>query len=50
VPVQQLLFGTDMPFWNPQDTIDAIRKVDLTTADIAAIEASNALRLLPALK
>ncbi len=49
VPVSQLLFGTDYPFWVPQDTIGPLAKLNLAPADLAAIERDNALKLLPKL-
>ena len=49
VPMSQLLFGTDYPFWAPQDTIGGLARLKLDPADLAAIERGNALKLLPKL-
>jgi predicted TIM-barrel fold metal-dependent hydrolase len=49
VPMSQLLFGTDYPFWNPAVNIDGLAGLNLPAADLAAIERGNALRLLPGL-
>jgi predicted TIM-barrel fold metal-dependent hydrolase len=50
--VEQVLFGSDYPF-APEDTMTAtvagLAGLGLTTAELAAIERDNALRLLPGL-
>ncbi len=49
VPMSQLLFGSDFPFWKPEETIDGLAGLKLSSADLAAIERGNALKLLPGL-
>jgi predicted TIM-barrel fold metal-dependent hydrolase len=49
VPMSQLLFGTDFPFWLPEATIKGLAALKLSTADLQGIERENALRILPRL-
>jgi predicted TIM-barrel fold metal-dependent hydrolase len=49
VPMSNLLFGTDYPFWKPEETIEGLAGLKLSAADLAAIESGNARRILPAL-
>jgi 6-methylsalicylate decarboxylase len=49
VPISNLLFGSDYPFWAPEDTIESLAGLKLSAADLRAIERDNALRLLPGL-
>jgi 6-methylsalicylate decarboxylase len=46
VPVSQLLFGSDYPYWPPDTSATSLVALDLSEPDLAAIEAGNALRLL----
>ena len=47
VPISNLLFGTDFPFWSPEATVKGLNSLKLSNADLKAIERDNALRLLP---
>lgn len=49
VPMSNLLFGSDYPFWAPETTIGGLAELKLKPDDLAAIERGNALRLLPGL-
>jgi predicted TIM-barrel fold metal-dependent hydrolase len=49
VPVSQILFGTDYPFWSPETAVKGLAGHDLTASELAAIERDNALKLLPGL-
>jgi predicted TIM-barrel fold metal-dependent hydrolase len=49
VPVSQITYGTDYPYF-PADQTEALRKLDLSAADLQAIEHGNAARLIPRLK
>ena len=49
VPMSQLLFGSDYPFYTPKHGVDDLAKLKLDAAGLAAIERGNALRLLPGL-
>lgn len=49
VPLSQLLFGSDFPFWDPDVTVKGLAGLRLSASDLAAIERDNALRLLPGL-
>jgi 6-methylsalicylate decarboxylase len=45
----RLLFGTDFPFWSPQEAITGLAGLSLSPAELTAIERGNALALLPRL-
>src|SRR5262245_12347168 len=47
VPMSNLLFGSDFPFWDPDTTIKGLAGLKLSAADLQAIERDNALKLLP---
>jgi 6-methylsalicylate decarboxylase len=47
VPVTQLLFGSDYPFWPISSDLDALLALGLSPSDLAAIERENAQRLFP---
>jgi predicted TIM-barrel fold metal-dependent hydrolase len=47
VPMTQVLFGTDYPYWNIQTFVDGLARLGLPAADLRAIERENALRLFP---
>ena len=49
VPMSNLLFGTDYPFWAPDTTIGGLAALKLKPDDLAAIERGNAMRLMPGL-
>ena len=49
VPMSNLLFGTDYPFWDPAVTVNGLAGLKLDAAELAAIERGNALKLLPGL-
>lgn len=49
VPMSNLLFGSDFPFWKPEETIEGLHGLNLSATDLAAIERNNALRLMPGL-
>jgi predicted TIM-barrel fold metal-dependent hydrolase len=50
VPLSNLLFGSDYPFWTPEITIKGLAGLKLSASDLAAIERNNALALLPGLQ
>lgn len=47
VPMSNLLFGTDFPFWKPEETIEGLESLGLSAADQMAIDRGNALKLMP---
>jgi predicted TIM-barrel fold metal-dependent hydrolase len=50
VPVSQILFGTDFPFFSASEVAKGISEVGLKASDLQAIERDNALELFPRLK
>jgi len=49
VPVGQILFGTDYPYFGIAANVEGMDKLGLSAADRQAIDRGNALRLLPRL-
>ncbi len=47
VPMSQILFGSDYPYWPIAWDLEALLGLGLARADLAAIERENALRLFP---
>jgi 6-methylsalicylate decarboxylase len=47
VPMSQILFGSDYPYWPISYDLDALLALGLSTQDLAAIQRENALRLFP---
>jgi predicted TIM-barrel fold metal-dependent hydrolase len=47
LPMSQILFGSDYPFWPIAWIADNLQKLELSPADLRAIERENALRLFP---
>jgi 6-methylsalicylate decarboxylase len=47
LPMSQLLFGSDFPYWPISWVVEGLEKIGLSAADLRAIERDNALRLLP---
>jgi predicted TIM-barrel fold metal-dependent hydrolase len=45
VPVSQLLFGSDYPYWPPDQTASGLASLGIAAADLKAIESGNASRL-----
>jgi len=50
VPVSQILFGTDAPFFDGAPQIAGLQASGFTTAELREIERENALRLVPRLR
>ncbi len=50
VPTSQILLGSDNPFNPLEHTIDRLRQLGFSDADLRAIGRENALALLPRLK
>jgi predicted TIM-barrel fold metal-dependent hydrolase len=47
VPISQLLFGSDFPYWPISNSTESLAALGLNAADLRAIERDNALRLFP---
>ena len=47
LPMSQLLFGSDFPYWPISRVVEGLDQIGLTADDLRAIERDNALRLLP---
>ena len=50
MPITQLLLGSDYPFIQVADTVDALLKIGMSEAEERAVTRDNALRLFPRLK
>jgi len=50
VPVEHLLFGSDIPFFKIERIATATGKFDISAGDLRKIQRENALGLLPRLK
>jgi 6-methylsalicylate decarboxylase len=50
VPITHVVFGTDFPFRTAEDHVKGLAAYGFSASDLRAIEADNALRLLPQLK
>ncbi len=47
VPVSQVLFGSDYPYYSLEENVDNLAEIPLTRAEREAIDRGNAARLLP---
>jgi len=50
IPISQIVFGSDLPFWKIETISSATNKFDLPANDLRAIQRDNALRLFPRLR
>jgi predicted TIM-barrel fold metal-dependent hydrolase len=50
VPISQILFGTDAPFFDGAPQVQGLRVSGFTAAELTQIDRENALRLVPRLK
>jgi len=48
VPISQLLFGSDFPYWPNSRIVEGLESIGLSSGEIRAIERDNALWLFPA--
>ena len=50
MPMTQLLLGSDYPFIQVSDTVNALLDLGMSEADLRAVTRDNALRLFPRLR
>lgn len=50
IPVSQVLYGTDFPFWDGRKVSEGLAKGGFTPSERMAVDRDNALRLFPRLK
>jgi predicted TIM-barrel fold metal-dependent hydrolase len=50
IPMEHLLFGSDIPFFTIERIATAVGKFEISAADLRKIQRENALGLLPRLK
>jgi predicted TIM-barrel fold metal-dependent hydrolase len=50
IPVSQVLYGTDYPFWDGRKVTHDLVKGGLSASDLMAIDRGNALKMFPHLK
>ena len=49
IPLTQIMFGTDYPYFQPAPQAEALRRLGLGEAELLAIDHGNAERLMPRL-
>jgi predicted TIM-barrel fold metal-dependent hydrolase len=47
VPVSQVLFGSDYPYYTLEQNVGGLAEISLTQAERQAIDRGNAARLMP---
>jgi predicted TIM-barrel fold metal-dependent hydrolase len=50
VPVSQIVFGTDAPFFDGAPQVQGLQRAGFTAGELRAVEGENALRLIPRLR
>src|SRR5215469_8805648 len=50
IPMEHLLFGSDIPFYTIERLATAVEKLEISQTDLHKIQRENALELLPRLK
>ena len=50
VPMEHILFGSDIPYFTIERVVGAANKLDVSAGDLRKIQRENALQLLPRLK